>query len=145
MIGLISLGLSPAGRPLGHDERPEKTWAPARTLVIAAFALLILDLLPPIWIGVGFYVVVLAVGAWCVVRVSRTRTSGLSHVTALGVAATVERTLTGFFDPLPPGVGMTQKVLQSVVLLGLVAAVSGVAWRKAAATTSRSQGSDAAS
>lgn len=106
---------------------------------MAVAVLLVLDLFPPTWVGVGLYLVVLVGGGGWVVHASRSRTWGLAHVTALAVAAVVERVTIGFLAPLPPGVDPVEKVLQSVALLGLVAAASVLAWRRAGSSASRLQ------
>ncbi len=134
-IGLIGLALSPIGRPVARTKSAPTVWTPVRTLVMAAVALVALDLLPATWVGVGLGVVVLTVGGSWVVHASRSSSWGLAQVTALGVAAIIERTVVGFIAPLPPGVEVSEKVMQSAVLLGLAGAVTIVAWRRAAATT----------
>lgn len=130
-IGLVALALSPAGRSIEQRTSEPVAWTPVRTLGIAGVLLLALDLMSFTWIGLSLYVVVLTAGLWWVVRASRSRTWGVAQTTALGVAAIVERTLIGFLAPLPPGVAMGSKVLQSIVLLGLVVAASFAAWRRA--------------
>lgn len=131
-IGLVALALSPVGRPLERRDRAPSAWTPVRTLITFAVALLALDLMPVSWLGTGLYALVLASTAWWITRVSRSPCWGLAHVTALGVAAAAERTLLGLVAPLPPGVGVMQKGVQSVVLLGLVSVVTIAAWRRAA-------------
>lgn len=136
-IGLAAVALSPAGRPLRRAQRGTTIWTPAATFVGAGVALLALDLLPATWVGASLYVVVLAGGAIWVVRTARSPAWGLTQVTALGVAAVVERVLVGIVAPLPPGVGATEKLVQTVLLLGLVAVVSVVAWRRGALGAAR--------
>lgn len=138
-LALVALAFSPAGRPLGRGGSAGTIWTPVRTMGMAVAVLLVLDLFPPTWVGVGLYLVVLVAGGGWVVHASRSRTWGLAHVTALAVAAVVERVTIGFLAPLPPGVDPVEKVLQSVALLGLVAAASVLAWRRAGSSASRLQ------
>ena len=130
---LVGLALSPVGRPRQRRPSVRSSWTPARTLVLAVVVLTALDLLPFTWIGVGVLVVVLTLAGWWSARVSASADWGPRHVTALGVAAVLERTLTGVISPLPPGVGADEKAVQSVLLLALVTAVGVAAWRVAAA------------
>ena len=137
-VALIGLAFSPVGRPVVKGSSTQTMWTPVRTLVTGGVALVALDLLPATWVGVGLGVVVLTVGGWWVVHASRSPSWGLAQVSALGVAAVIERTVVGFIAPLPPGVGVTEKMVQSAVLLGLASAVAVAAWRRGVATTDQS-------
>lgn len=142
-VALVALAFSPAGRPLGQAGSAGTSWTPVRTMGMTVAVLLALDLFPPTWVGVGLYLVVLVAGGAWVLRASRARTWGLAYVTALAVAAVVERVTVGFLAPLPPGVDPGEKLLQNVGLLGLVATTSIAAWRRAAGNTDRAQPSRA--
>jgi len=133
-LGLAALGLSPAGRRRRDNLRPlrghtKQRGRSVRVAVLAVVALTVLDVMPATWAGVGGYLVVLAGAGWWLSSISGSRGWGVPEVTALGVAAVVERTLLGVLAPRPPGVNLTEKVVQSAILSALVAVVAVVAWR----------------
>lgn len=138
VLGLATLAMTAAGRPLQRRQQAGRHPSPVLTSVTAAVGLAALDVLPAIWLGVGGHLVVLTAGGWWLRRRSRSPGWGVAQVTALGVAAVVERTVLGFLAPLPSGVSVTEKVVQSVVLSGLVLTVSLIAWRRAAVAGHRS-------
>ncbi len=89
-----------------------------------------LDLVPAGWPGV--LVIVGAAGGVAVMvgRWSRSERWGWQQVAALAWGGLLERTLVGFVAPIPDGVGVTGKVLHSVVLLVLVAGLGVLVRRR---------------
>ncbi len=142
IILLVVLALSPLGRttrnvrrsenaeprspdPRSPDPRspdPRARTVPASLIVTAgAVAKMVIDLLPPTWLGVAFFVTILAALAFALRWVSSTRAWGAREIGLLGVGVIIGAILIGVLAPLPAGVTIPAKVVQGVVLLGAAA------------------------
>lgn len=82
---------------------------------------MVIDLLPPTWLGVAFFVTILAALAFALRWVSSTRAWGAREIGLLGVGVIIGAILIGVLAPLPAGVTIPAKVVQGVVLLGAAA------------------------
>lgn len=104
---------------------------PAAAVVLGAVVLKVaIDLLPPTWIGLlGSVAILIAAGAtirWCAAN----RVWGPREIGLLGIGVVIGGIAIGFLAPVPDGVSVVAKVIQSCVLLALALFVLfGVIWR----------------
>ena len=136
IAALVALALSRIGRPLRrtHDGR---TWTVAAAGLLGVAVMASLDFPPPTWAGLGLSLTLtLGLGA-VLLHAASSPTWSAALGTAVACGALLERTLVGYLSPLPPGVHLAPKLVQSTVLLAGVLAVSVVAVRRASLDDSR--------
>ena len=130
VLALSRLGL-PLSPPATASDLEGRRRSPAVVLTAGLIGILALDLMPFTWWGAAGYAAILTLGLALLARVARRATWNAAQVTALALAAVIERTLLGFLAPLPPGVSLPAKLVQGAVLLLAVAAVAAIAWNRA--------------
>lgn len=134
-LAMVVIAMSRLGRPLsrtpGASDLNLRRWSPALMLTAGLIGTLALDLMPFSWWGSTGYAATLTLGLALLARVARRTSWSTAQVTALAVAAVIERTLLGFLAPLPPGVSLPAKLTQGAVLLLAVTAIAAIAWNRA--------------
>lgn len=129
VLALVVAALS----PLGRRRWPALLSRPRTPVGVAGCALVLLvaqDLLAFGWPSTVARLALVLIALVLLGCAARAPWWTLRHGTAVAVVALVERTAIGFLAPLPPGMTVTAKVVQSVVLGVLVLIVASVAsWR----------------
>lgn len=150
---IVGLALSPLGKTTRQVRRSEQVTAelrspasrgrsvPAVPVVTAgAAAKVVIDLLPPTWLGVAIFVAVLASMSFALRWCSRTRRWEAREVGLLGVGVIIGAILIGLLSPLPAGVTPTVKTMQGMVLLGAAVATMALVLRRTAPSEPPAQG-----
>ena len=127
---LVALALSPLGNAPRDVQRAEKAFPEAHSLkrrgstasavlIVTAgvAAKVVIDLLPPTWLGVAVLLTILATMSIALRWASTSQPWGAREVGLLGAGVIIGAILVGFFTPLPSGVTIASKVIQGFVLL----------------------------
>ena len=123
VAALVGLALSRIGRPLRRT-RDGRPWPAAAAGLLGVALMAALDFPPPTWVGLALSVTLTAALAATLLHAARSHSWGPAQATAVACGALLERTLVGYLSPLPPGVDLAPKLVQSTVLLVAVLAVS---------------------
>lgn len=130
---LVLIAFSPVGRPL---PRLHRGWSPGWSLAFAGgfVGLLVCDLAPPTWMGLGFVCAMIILVAATALWFARSRDWGLVQATGLACGAITARTLVGILATVPAGVDATSKYTQNAVFLALVVGICLLAKRSVGRT-----------
>lgn len=118
VAGLVVLAFTPLGAPLRcGDHRVPPVWV---CLLVGVVGMAAFELVPLSWAGVAQDLGVLGVGLAAIGWWSRSPRWSAQRVAALVLGALMERTVSGFLTPLPPGTTGAEKAGQSVIYLVLL-------------------------
>lgn len=153
IAAIVGLALSPLGKATrqarGSEQATAEPGSPAprgrsapAALVVAAGATskVMIDLLPPTWLGVAILASILVAMSFALRWRSRTRRWGAREVGLLGAGVIIGAVLIGLLSPLPAGVTPTVKIIQGIVLLGAAVAVTTLVLRRTAQPSHTAQG-----
>lgn len=122
------LAFTPVGRPVAATTAGQRI-SPWKVLVAGFVGMLVIDLAPPTWPGVGLVVCVVLTAAVVLGATIRNRRWTAYEIALLAAGALIGRTLTGFLAPLPEGVSAVAKYSSSTVLLAVVTLIAAVVVR----------------
>lgn len=145
-----SAGPATNGGASAHAEASARAGHPLPVAALVAAGVLakvLMDLVPPTWLGVAGTVALVALVGLALGRVSARRPWGPREVGVLGAGLVIGAILIGFAAPVPDGVPVAAKIAQSSVLLVLALALlwlvirrTGPGYRSSAAGRGASTG-----